>query len=130
MTVAVMDVVKQHFRPEFINRIDDMVVFHPLSRLQISEIAKIQIALLTQRLVDQGLNFEVTEKAIEHLADLGFDSVYGARPLKRIIRSELENPLAQSILSGRFASGDTIFSDFDGSSFTLERHTPPSAQVA
>ena len=130
MTVAVMDVVKQHFRPEFINRIDEMVVFHPLSRFQISEIAKIQIALLTQRLVDRDLNLQVTEKAIERLADLGFDPIYGARPLKRIIRSELENPLAQSILSGRFKSGDMIVSGFDGSSFTLECHTQPTARVA
>ena len=130
MTAAVMDVVKQHFRPEFINRIDEMVVFHPLTRLQLSAIARIQIAHLTQRLVDRDLHFQITEKAIERLADLGFDPVYGARPLKRIIRSELENPLAQSILSGRFESGDTIVSDFNSSSFTLECHTHPIAQVA
>ncbi len=130
MTAAVMDVVKQHFRPEFVNRIDEMVVFHPLTRLQLSAIARIQIAHLTQRLVDRDLHFQITEKAIERLADLGFDPVYGARPLKRIIRSELENPLAQSILSGRFESGDTIVSDFNSSSFTLECHTHPIAQVA
>ena len=130
MTAAVMDVVKHHFRPEFINRIDEMVVFHPLSRLQFSEIARIQIAHLTQRLVDRDLDFQVTEKAIERLADLGFDPVYGARPLKRTIRSELENPLAQSILSGQFNSGDTIVSDFDGTGFTLECYIQPTAQVA
>ena len=130
MTTAVMDVVKHHFRPEFINRIDEMVVFHPLSRLQLSEIARIQIAHLTQRLADRDLDFQVTEKAIERLADLGFDPVYGARPLKRTIRSELENPLAQSILSGQFNSGDTIVSDFDGTGFTLECYTEPTAQVA
>ncbi len=130
MTAAVMDVVKQHFRPEFINRIDEMVVFHPLSRLQLSEIARIQIAHLTQRLVERDLDFQVTANAIERLADLGFDPVYGARPLKRAIRSELENPLAQSILSGQFNSGDTIISDFDGTGFTLECYTQPTAQVA
>ena len=130
MTTAVMDVVKHHFRPEFINRIDEMVVFHPLSRLQLSEIARIQIAHLTQRLADRDLDFQVTDKAIERLADLGFDPVYGARPLKRTIRSELENPLAQSILSGQFNSGDTIVSDFDGTGFTLECYTEPTAQVA
>ena len=130
MTAAVMDVVKQHFRPEFINRIDEMLVFHPLSRLQLSEIARIQIAHLTRRLVDRDLHLLVTEKAIERLAALGFDPVYGARPLKRTIRSELENPLAQSILSGQFSSGDTIVSDFDGTDFTLECYTQPTAQVA
>jgi ATP-dependent Clp protease ATP-binding subunit ClpB len=130
MTAAVMDVVKQHFRPEFINRIDEMLVFHPLSRLQLSEIARIQIAHLTRRLVDRDLHLLVTEKAIERLAALGFDPVYGARPLKRTIRSELENPLAQSILSGQFSSGETIVSDFDGTDFTLECYTQPTAQVA
>jgi len=130
MTAAVMDVVKQHFRPEFINRIDEMLVFHPLSRLQLSEIARIQIAHLTRRLVDRDLHLLVTEKAIERLADLGFDPVYGARPLKRTIRSELENPLAQLILSGQFSSGETIVSDFDGTDFTLECYTQPTAQVA
>ena len=130
MTAAVMDVVKQHFRPEFINRIDEMVVFHPLSRSQLSKIATIQISHLRQRLADRDLHLQVTEKAIERLADLGFDPVYGARPLKRTIRSELENPLAQSILSGQFNSGDTIVSDFDGTGFTLECYTQPTAQVA
>jgi ATP-dependent Clp protease ATP-binding subunit ClpB len=130
MTAAVMDAVKQHFRPEFINRIDEMLVFHPLSRLQLSEIARIQIAHLTRRLVDRDLHLLVTEKAIERLAALGFDPVYGARPLKRTIRSELENPLAQSILSGQFSSGETIISDFDGTDFTLECYTQPTAQVA
>ena len=130
MTAAVMDVVKQHFRPEFINRIDEMLVFHPLSRLQLSEIARIQIAHLTRRLVDRDLHLLVTEKAIERLAALGFDPVYGARPLKRTIRSELENPLAQLILSGQFSSGETIVSDFDGTDFTLECYTQPTAQVA
>ena len=130
MTAAVMEVVKQHFRPEFINRIDEMVVFHPLSRLELIDIARIQITHLTQRLLERDLEFQITEKAIERLADLGFDPVYGARPLKRTIRSELESTLAQSILSGRFESGDTIVSDFDGSSFTLERHTLPTAEVA
>ncbi len=130
MTAAVMDAVKQHFRPEFINRIDEMLVFHPLSRLQLSEIARIQIAHLTRRLVDRDLHLLVTEKAIERLAALGFDPVYGARPLKRTIRSELENPLAQLILSGQFSSGETIVSDFDGTDFTLECYTQPTAQVA
>ena len=89
-----------------------------------------KIARLTQRLVDRDLDFQVTGKAIERLADLGFDPVYGSRPLKRTIRSELENPLAQSILSSQFNSGDTLVSDFDGTGFTLECYSQPTAQVA
>ena len=89
-----------------------------------------QIARLTQRLVDRDLDFQVTGKAIERFADLGFDPVYGSRPLNRTIRSELENPLAQSILSGQFNSGDTLVSDFDGTGFTLECYFQPTAQVA
>jgi len=88
MTAAVMDVVRQHFRPEFVNRIDEMMVFHPLSRLQLGEIARIQIAQLARRLADRDLHLQVSKKAIERLADLGFDPVYGARPLKRTIRAE------------------------------------------
>lgn len=105
---AVMDVVSQHFRPEFINRIDDTVVFHSLGKDQIAMIASIQIGLLHQRLQQQNITLEVTADALKHLAAAGFDPVYGARPLKRVIQQKLENPLAQSLLTGQFKSGDTI----------------------
>ncbi len=105
---AVMELVSQHFRPEFINRIDDTVVFHALTKEQIANIATIQIANLQHRLQHQDISLIVSKEALDYLAEAGFDPVYGARPLKRIIQQKLENPLAQSLLTGKFASGDTI----------------------
>ena len=114
MKAAVMGVVQAHFRPEFINRLDDIVVFHPLDKAQIKQIARIQLRGLEKRLAERGLRLEVSDKALELLANVGFDPVYGARPLKRAIQQQLENPLAQQILSGAFASGDTIVVDAEG----------------
>ncbi len=108
MKAAVMDIVASHFRPEFINRIDDAVVFHPLGRAHIRAIADIQIDYLRRRLADRHLTLEVTESALDRLGEAGFDPVYGARPLKRVIQHRLENELAQRILAGEFAPGDTI----------------------
>jgi ATP-dependent Clp protease ATP-binding subunit ClpB len=105
---AVLEVVSQHFRPEFINRIDDTVVFHPLAKEQIASIAAIQIGHLQQRLHQQNIKLELSHNALEHLAEAGFDPVYGARPLKRTIQQKLENPLAQALLTGQFQSGDKI----------------------
>ncbi|MDP1604795.1 MAG: ATP-dependent chaperone ClpB [Legionella sp.] len=105
---AVMAIVAQHFRPEFINRIDDTVVFHPLDKKEIAAIAAIQIGNLRQRLEQQDIKLEVDAKALLHLGEAGFDPVYGARPLKRVIQQKLENPLAQSLLTGKFNAGDTI----------------------
>ncbi len=105
---TVMDKVVRKFRPEFINRIDDMIVFHSLSRDQINEIAKIQIKLLQDRLADQDIHLKLSEEAVSFLATTGFDPVYGARPLKRAIQNRLENPLAKEILSGKFTTGDEI----------------------
>lgn len=105
---AVMELVGQHFRPEFINRIDDTVVFHSLAKEQIAKIATIQIDYLHKRLKQQDMLLEVSADALNHLAEAGFDPVYGARPLKRIIQQQLENPLAQSILAGKFKPGETI----------------------
>jgi ATP-dependent Clp protease ATP-binding subunit ClpB len=111
MKRVVMTVVSQHFRPEFINRVDDMVVFHPLAREQLHDIARIQVATLESRLAARDLALSVTPAAIDRLSEAGFDPVYGARPLKRAIQIHLENPLAQEILSGRFGPGDTIVAD-------------------
>ncbi len=108
MKHAVMEVVASHFRPEFINRIDESVVFHPLQRDQIQNIAKIQVARIEKRLSEKDYKLELTESALEFLAQAGYDPVYGARPLKRAIQQYLENPLANDILSGRFIPGDTI----------------------
>ncbi len=108
MKAAVMGVVQAHFRPEFINRLDDIVVFHSLTKTQIREIAKIQLRGLEKRLRERGIALALTEAAYALLADVGFDPVYGARPLKRAIQQQLENPLATQILSGHFGNGDTI----------------------
>lgn len=116
MKDAVMEVVVQHFRPEFINRIDEAVVFHPLGQSQIRGIADIQLGALKARLLDRELTIELTEDVLDKLSEAGFDPVYGARPLKRTIQQLLENPLAQKILAGEFAPGDTILVSLDTSS--------------
>ncbi|WP_428609828.1 ATP-dependent chaperone ClpB [Sedimenticola sp.] len=111
MKRAVMEVVGQHFRPEFINRVDDIVVFHPLGREQIRAITVIQVRYLEKRLADHDMGLQLSDAALDRLGEAGFDPVYGARPLQRAIRQQLENPLAQEILGGRFGPGDTIHVD-------------------
>ncbi|MFV2060046.1 MAG: ATP-dependent chaperone ClpB [Gammaproteobacteria bacterium] len=108
MKSAVMETVSNHFRPEFVNRIDDLVVFHPLGREQISIIANIQIDQLRERLKDREIGINLSSSALDVIADTGFDPVYGARPLKRAIQTYIENPLAQEIIAGKYLSGDTI----------------------
>ena len=108
MKTAVMEIVGQHFRPEFVNRIDDIVVFHPLGREQLHNIAAIQTQHLRDRLAARDMGLSLTPAALDLLAETGFDPVYGARPLKRAIQQQIENPLAQEILSGKFGPGDTI----------------------
>ncbi len=108
MKEAVMDVVAHHFRPEFLNRVDDTVVFHPLAKDQIMGIARIQLRILQDRLKETDICIQFDNDALEFLTDVGYDPVYGARPLKRAIQRHLENPLAQEILSGRYKPGDKI----------------------
>ncbi len=108
MKAAVMAEVGAHFRPEFINRIDEVVVFHPLAREQIRGIAEIQLGYLRRRLADREFGLEVSDEVMDLLCEAGFDPVYGARPLKRQIQQLLENPLAQAVLAGKFAPGETI----------------------
>ncbi len=108
MRAAVMEHVAEFFRPEFINRLDEVVVFHPLGREQIRAIADIQIDRLRERLRERDIRIEVRPAALDRLAEAGFDPVYGARPLKRAIQQQLENPLAAEILAGRFQAGDRI----------------------
>ncbi len=114
MKAAVMGVVQAHFRPEFINRLDDIVVFHPLDKAQIKQIARIQLHGLEKRLGERNLKLEVSDKALELLGNVGFDPVYGARPLRRAVQSQIENPLAQKILAGDFVGGDTVKVDAEG----------------
>jgi ATP-dependent Clp protease ATP-binding subunit ClpB len=113
---AVMDQVASHFRPEFINRIDESVVFHPLTREQIRAIAQIQLRALTARLKEKEIGISFSDAAMDTLGELGFDPVYGARPLKREIQQAIENPVAMSILAGEFESGDRISVDIDDDS--------------
>ncbi len=114
MKAAVMEVVGNYFRPEFVNRIDELVVFHPLGKKQIQGIAAIQLALLQGRLAERDLVLELSDTLLERLSEAGFDPVYGARPLKRAMQQWLENPLAEAVLSGRFQAGDTIRADLQG----------------
>jgi ATP-dependent Clp protease ATP-binding subunit ClpB len=111
MKNAVMESVQAHFRPEFINRLDEIVVFHPLGREHIRSIAKIQLASLAARLRERELTLEVSVDALDVLGRFGFDPIYGARPLKRAIQSMLENPLAKAVLAGKFMPKDTVFVD-------------------
>ncbi len=122
MKAAVMGVVQAHFRPEFINRLDDIVVFHPLDKAQIKQIAGIQLRGLEARLAERSLQLDVRDSALQLLGNVGFDPVYGARPLKRAIQQQLENPLAQKILGGEFASGDTIVVEAEAGKLVFTRN--------
>jgi ATP-dependent Clp protease ATP-binding subunit ClpB len=121
MKAAVMDIVGQQFRPEFINRLDEVVVFHPLGREQIHAIASIQIGYLRRRLADRHMDIQLTDAALDRLAEAGYDPVYGARPLKRAIQQRIENPLAQKILAGELMGGDLIAVDADDGGFTFRK---------
>jgi len=121
MKDAVMEVVGTHFRPEFINRVDETVVFHPLGQGQLKGIAAIQLDYLRKRLVEREMSLELSDAALDKLVEAGFDPVYGARPLKRAIQSQLENPLAQALLKGEFGQGDTIRVDVADDKLTFAK---------
>jgi len=112
--LAVMGEVKTHFRPEFINRIDEVVVFHALGEAHVKSIASIQLKNLSARLAQMEMTLEVSDAALAEIANAGFDPIYGARPLKRAIQSEIENPLAKEILNGNFVAKDTVKVDYKG----------------
>jgi len=118
---TVMGEVRKHFRPEFVNRIDEIVVFHALDNSQIKAIAKIQLHRLEQRLAAQDMKLEVSDAALAEIAKVGFDPLYGARPLKRAIQQEIENPVARLVLEGRFGPKDVIPVDFKGGKFVFDR---------
>ena len=129
MKSAVMEVVGSHFRPEFINRVDELVVFHPLGREQIRSITTIQIGYLRDRLRERDMDLELSDAALDRLGEAGFDPVYGARPLKRAIQQQLENPLAQEILSGKFNVGDLIRVDVEDNKLSFHKG-PTKASAA
>ncbi len=127
MKTAVMEIVGQHFRPEFLNRVDDIVVFHPLTAAQIGEIVIIQLQYLKTRLLERDMQLELADAAVARLAEAGFDPVYGARPLKRAIQQHVENPLAQEILKGRLGPGDIVTVDVEEGGYVFRTQTPAAA---
>jgi len=127
MKKAVMEIVGQGFRPEFINRVDETVVFHPLGRAQIRAITEIQLRYLRERLQERDMDLQVSDSALDKLGEAGFDPVYGARPLKRAIQQQMENPLAQAILAGRFGPEDMIRVDVQGGELSFEKQSQQAA---
>ncbi|MEX0642690.1 MAG: AAA family ATPase, partial [Pirellulales bacterium] len=119
MRTAVMESLQARFLPEFLNRIDEIIVFHPLKREEIRRIVDLQLNQLEKLLADRDLGLEVTETARQEIANRGYDPTYGARPLKRVIQQEIQNPLASELLKGTFSEGSTVQIDFDGSEFTF-----------
>ena len=118
---AVMESVNAHFRPEFINRIDEIVVFHPLGKEQMAGIANIQLDRLRARLKERELSLVLSDEAMSELVGVGYDPVFGARPLKRAIVQEIENPLAQRLLAGEFVAGDTILVGISDNQFKFDK---------
>src|SRR5689334_14968388 len=128
--MAVMGEVKQHFRPEFINRIDEIVVFHALDEANIASIARVQLRELEKRVRAMEMDIEISDAAVSELAKAGFDPVYGARPLKRAIQQQIENPLSKAILEGKFGPKDTIRVDAKGGVFSFEKSVPKAKKAA
>jgi ATP-dependent Clp protease ATP-binding subunit ClpB len=127
MREAVHEALKARFLPEFLNRIDDIVIFHPLDQVEIRKIVALQLQVLAGRLHDAGLELSVSEAAIDEIASVGYDPTYGARPLKRVIQKQVQNPLATAILKNAYEEGATVFVDFDGAEFTFsdQPHSMP-----
>ncbi len=121
MRTRVLNALRSHFRPEFLNRVDDIILFHPLSLVELRQIVVIQLKRIDRLLADQKMLMEITKSAQNHLADAGYDPVYGARPLKRAIQRELENPLATKILENTFSEGDTIVVDVQDGALTFKK---------
>lgn len=120
--VEVFDVLKESLRPEFLNRIDEKIMFLPLTKDEIKLIAKILMRKLTKNLAKQEMNIELTDTAMDLLSDLGYDPQFGARPLKRVIQRELVNPLSVKLLSGEFGPGDTIYVGTDKKGFVFSEN--------
>ncbi|UCC32346.1 MAG: ATP-dependent Clp protease ATP-binding subunit ClpC, partial [Phycisphaerales bacterium] len=123
--MKVKEVLKAAFRPEFLNRIDETIIFHQLTRDDLAQIAEIQVQYLRKRLADRDITLTLTESAKEKLSKDGFDAVYGARPLKRLIQHEIENPLAKRIVTGQFVTGDHITVNVSGEAFSFEKTPGP-----
>jgi ATP-dependent Clp protease ATP-binding subunit ClpB len=132
MQKRVTEALRSHFRPEFLNRVDDLIIFHTLNRNELSQIVNIQIKRIEQLLADQKIKIELSPTAQIHLAEAGYDPVYGARPLKRAIQRELQNPIATKILENTFLEGDTILVDCADGTLTFSKNaalTLPEVQI-
>ena len=123
MSEQVMQSLRAHFRPEFLNRIDETVVFHALTAAELAKIVDIQLAILNKRLADRKIVLKATEAAQEWLATTGYEPLYGARPLKRLIQKEIENPLAVEMLKGEYLDGDTIIIDVDDEELVFKKES-------
>jgi ATP-dependent Clp protease ATP-binding subunit ClpB len=121
MRSAVMESLQTRFLPEFLNRVDEVIVFHPLDRAEIRQIVDLQIEQLANLLEKRDLALVVTERARQEIANRGYDPTFGARPLKRVIQQQLQNPLAAELLKGEYPEGSTVTIDFDGGEFTFQR---------
>jgi ATP-dependent Clp protease ATP-binding subunit ClpB len=134
MRTEVLEALRRQFRPEFLNRIDEIVVFHSLSREQLKEIVEIQLDRLRARLAERHITLELTDAAREHLAALGYDPSYAARPLKRAIQKELETPLGRLLLKGDVRDGQKVIADRDGErgvlTFTVTAHGAAASAAA
>jgi ATP-dependent Clp protease ATP-binding subunit ClpB len=129
MKKRVMDNLRSHFRPEFLNRIDDPILFHTLSRSEMRHIIRIQLKRVENLLRDQKIFLEISSAASDYLVEAGYDPVYGARPLKRAIQREVENPLATKLLENAFISGDTIFIDTSENGLSFTKKVPVKVSV-
>ena len=125
----VVEALRAQFLPEFLNRIDETIIFHPLSRDDIRQIVQLQIGHLDDQLRRRGIALEVTDRAIDQIAQLGYDPAFGARPLKRVIQQQLQNPLANELLKGEFPEGSGVKIDAEGDQFTFERIVPAPSEA-
>jgi ATP-dependent Clp protease ATP-binding subunit ClpB len=130
MKSRVMEALRGNFRPEFLNRVDEMIIFHGLLKSQLREIVKLQVARLETRLADRKMAVTLSESALDFLAEVGYDPVYGARPLKRAIQRELETQIAKSILRGEFTEGDTIAVAVENERLSFKRLEVPHLAVS
>ncbi|HCF27284.1 MAG TPA: ATP-dependent chaperone ClpB, partial [Cyanobacteria bacterium UBA11049] len=121
MRSRVMEAMRNNFRPEFLNRIDEIIIFHPLNKAELRHIVKLQVQRLEQRLGDRKMSLKLSDAALDFLAEVGYDPVFGARPLKRAIQRELETQIAKAILRGEFSEGDTIFVDVENERLSFKR---------
>jgi ATP-dependent Clp protease ATP-binding subunit ClpB len=125
----VMEAMRQHFRPEFLNRVDETITFHNLSRSDLVQIVEIQLTHLRKLLAERKIDLTLTDAARRHLAEAGYDPTFGARPLKRVLQREVQDPLAMALLSGEFVEGDTVRVDYKEDSIVFEKVAVPVVEM-